>query len=236
MAKDGELKMGKNITFEIDGISGQGYLALPEVASGPAVIVIQEWWGLVGHITDVVDRLAAAGFVAFAPDLYHGQAASEPDTAKKLMMELQLDLAGKEMTTAAKYLLSLPETSTAHVGAVGFCMGGSLAIWSATLSDEISAAVAFYPGASWERHAPVWKNFAGKAALFHCAEGDGTSAAPGIQEALSEISAAGGSATAYDYEGTKHAFFNDDRPEVYSELAAALSWERTLEFFFQTLH
>jgi len=212
-----------------------GYLALPESGNGPAVIVIQEWWGLVGHITDVVDRFAAAGFVAFAPDLYHGQAASEPDTAKKLMMELQLDLAGQELTAAAQYLLSLPETTSTHVGVVGFCMGGSLAIWSATLTPTITAAVAFYPGSSWQRHAPAWQNFAGKSALIHCAEGDGTSAAPGIQEALHEIASAGGTATAYDYEGTQHAFFNNDRPEVYSELAAALAWERTLEFFFQAL-
>jgi len=212
-----------------------GYLALPESGSGPAVIVIQEWWGLVGHITDVVDRFAAAGFVAFAPDLYHGQAAKEPDTAKKLMMELELDQAGRELTQAADFLLTLPETSSSHVGVVGFCMGGSLAIWSATLSPHITSAVAFYPGASWERHAPVWANFAGKSALIHCAESDGTSAAPGIQEALTAIDSAGGSATAFDYPGTQHAFFNDDRPEVYSELAAALAWERTLEFFFQSL-
>lgn len=227
--------MGKHITFENNGVAGQGYLSLPESGSGPAVIVIQEWWGLVGHITDVVDRFAAAGFVAFAPDLYHGQAASEPDTAKKLMMELKLDLAGKEMTAAASHLLALPETTTSHVGVVGFCMGGSLAIWSATLSEKIGAAVAFYPGSSWERHAPEWKNFSGKAALIHCAEGDGTSSAPGIQEALREIKAAGGVVTAYDYPGTQHAFFNDERPEVYSELAAALAWERTLDFFFNNV-
>ena len=227
--------MGKNLTYTHAGTSGEGYLALPDSKSGPAVIVIQEWWGLVGHITDVVDRFAAAGFVAFAPDLYHGQAASEPDTAMKLLMELNLDLAGQEITNAANYLLSLPETSTEHVGAVGFCMGGSLAIWSGTLSPEISATVGFYPGASWERHAPKWENFQGKSAIIHCAEGDGTSSAPGIQEALSGISNAGGVVTTFDYSGTQHAFFNDDRPEVYEPIAAALAWERTLEFFFKSL-
>ncbi len=227
--------MGKHLTYLHDGVTGEGYLALPESGSGPAVIVIQEWWGLVGHITDVADRFAAAGFVAFAPDLYHGQAASEPDTAMKLMMELQLDLAGREISNAANYLLSLPETATDHVGVIGFCMGGSLAIWSGTLTPQISATVGFYPGASWERHAPAWENYQGKATIIHCAEGDGTSSAPGIQEALTEITAAGGVATAFDYAGTNHAFFNDDRPEVFEPLAAALAWERTLEFFFKTL-
>jgi carboxymethylenebutenolidase len=151
------------------------------------------------------------------------------------MMELKLDLAGTEISNAANYLLSLPQTSTSSVGVVGFCMGGSLAIWSGTLSEKITATVGFYPGASWERHAPQWSNFAGKHAMIHCAEGDGTSAAPGIQEAITEINAAGGSAVAFDYAGTQHAFFNNDRPEVYEPVAASLAWERTLEFFFNNL-
>lgn len=227
--------MGEKISYQNDGVTGQGYLALPENGKGPAVIVIQEWWGLVGHITDIVDRFAAAGFVAFAPDLYHGQAASEPDMAKKLMMELKLDLAGDEIVNASTYLLSLPQTSSLTVGVVGFCMGGSLAIWSGTLSEKIIATVGFYPGSSWERHGPNWRNYAGKRAMIHCAEGDGTSNAPGIQEALREITSAGGSAIAFDYVGTQHAFFNDDRPEVFEPNAAALSWDRTVEFFLSTV-
>ena len=227
--------MGEKISYGHNGVTGQGYLALPDSAKGPAVIVIQEWWGLVGHITDIVDRFAAAGFIAFAPDLYHGQAATEPDVAKKLMLELKLDLAGDEISNAATYLLSLPQTSSNSVGVVGFCMGGSLAIWSGTLSEKITTAVGFYPGSSWERHAPHWRNYADKKAMIHCAEGDGTSSAPGIQEALREITSAGGSAVAFDYAGTQHAFFNDDRPEVFEPNAAALSWIRTVDFFLSNV-
>ena len=227
--------MGEMISYNQNGTAGVGYLAVPEQGQGPAVIVIQEWWGLVGHITDIVDRFASAGFVAFAPDLYHGQAASEPDTAKKLMMELKLDLAGEEISNAAAYLLTLAQTNSTSVGVVGFCMGGSLAIWSGTLSEKITATVGFYPGSSWERHAPYWKNYKGKQAMIHCAEGDGTSSAPGIQEALREINNAGGTAVAYDYPGTQHAFFNDDRPEVYEPISAALSWQRTVEYFLDNL-
>jgi carboxymethylenebutenolidase len=109
-------------------------------------------------------------------------------------------------------------------------MGGTLAIWSATISENISAAVGFYPGGSWERTNPDWSNYAGKAAIIHAAESDGTSQAPGIQEALHEIATAGGSAQAYDYVGTKHAFFNDGRSEVYDAQAAGLAWTRTLDF------
>jgi carboxymethylenebutenolidase len=228
--------MGSLITFDVNGQSGQGYLSLPKSGSGQAIIVIQEWWGLVGHIKDVVDRLADAGFVAFAPDLYHGQAAAEPDTAKKLMMELELDGAGREMTGAAQYLLTLPETTSTSVGAVGFCMGGSLAIWSATLTPEISTAVAFYPGASWERHAPQWSQYKGKHAMIHCAESDGTSTAPGIQEAKVNIESAGGEIAIFDYPGTKHAFFNSDRPEVFDEKAPEIAWSRTLVYLKGSLH
>jgi carboxymethylenebutenolidase len=114
-------------------------------------------------------------------------------------------------------------------------MGGSLAIWSGTLSEKITATVGFYPGSSWERHAPDWKNYKGKHAMIHCAEGDGTSSAPGIQEALREINSAGGTAVAYDYPGTQHAFFNDDRPEIYEPISAALSWQRTVDYFLDNL-
>ena len=228
----GELISYQSRNLEASGDSqGSGYLALPESGSGPAVIVIQEWWGLVPHIKSVADRFAQAGFVALAPDLYRGQIAAEPDTAKKLLMELELVQAGSDISSAASYLLAHPAVTSHSVGTVGFCMGGSLSIWSATLCEEITAAVAYYPGASWERHAPEWRNFAGKSALIHCAEGDGTSAAPGIQEAVREITSAGGSIDTYDYAGTAHAFFNDDRPEVYAAQAAELSWKRTLEFF-----
>ena len=78
--------MGMHLTYTHDGVTGEGYLALPATESGPAVIIIQEWWGLVGHITDVVDRFAAAGFVAFAPDLYHGQAGSSGEPKFKQLV------------------------------------------------------------------------------------------------------------------------------------------------------
>ena len=79
--------------------------------------------------------------------------------------------------------------------------------------------------------APKWESYAGKFAMIHCAESDGTSSAPGIQEAVAAITAAHGSVETFDYPGTKHAFFNDDRPEVYDREAAEITWERTVEFF-----
>jgi carboxymethylenebutenolidase len=222
--------MGEMVTYPSNGGTSEGYLARSTHGEGPAVVVIQEWWGLVPHIMSLADRFAAAGFTALAPDLYHGLKTSEPDEAGKLLMGLAMDQAAKDIAGAAAYLADRPEV-TGKVGTVGFCSGGSLALWSGTLSDQIVATVGFYPPMPWERMGPKWSNYAGKAALIHCSEGDGTSAAPGIQAAAQAIKDAGGEISVHDYPGTHHAFFNDDRPEVYDAGAAASAWARTLEFF-----
>jgi carboxymethylenebutenolidase len=226
--------MGEMVTYRSNGGTSEGYLAQPSSGSGPAVIVIQEWWGLVPHITSLVDRCAAAGFVALAPDLYHGVHTTEPDEAGKLMMGLAMDQAAKDMAGAAAYLADRSDV-TGRIGTVGFCMGGSLALWSGTLSEHIVATVGFYPAVPWERMNPQWSNYAGKAALIHCSEGDGTSAAPGIQQAKAAIEAAGGECQLYDYPGTEHAFFNDERPEVHHPAAAETAWERSLAFLASRL-
>jgi carboxymethylenebutenolidase len=223
--------MGDMVSFASNGGTSEGYLATPGNPNGSAVIVIQEWWGLVGHIRDVADRFADQGYLTLAPDLYHGVQTTEPDEAGKLMMGLAMDQAAKDMAGAAAYLAGRDEVTTSKVGTVGFCMGGSLALWSATLSDHIVVTAGFYPAVPWERMSPVWSNYAGKAAIIHCSEGDGTSAAPGIQQAKEGIESAGGEAVLYDYPGTHHAFFNDDRPEVYDGTASENAWERTLAFF-----
>jgi carboxymethylenebutenolidase len=229
--------MGDKVSYQSNGGTSQAYLALPGRPASepePAVIVIQEWWGLVGHITSVADRLAAAGFLALAPDLYHGHVAREPDEAVKLMMGLAMDQAAKDIAGAAAYLAGRPQC-TGAVGAVGFCMGGSLALWSGTISDLISATVGYYPGIPWERMQPSWQNYSGKSALIHTDEDEGGGGAEGIQQAVQLISDAGGEATVYDYAGTGHAFFNDERPEVYNASAATLSWDRTLTFLHEKL-
>ena len=223
--------MGEMVTYRSNGGTSEGYLALPPKGqTGPAVIVVQEWWGLVPHITTLADRFADAGFVALAPDLYRGKSTMEPDEAGKLIMGLAMDQAARDIAGAADYLVKRPEV-TGKIGCVGFCAGGSLALWSATLSEQIVATVGFYPFLPWERMRPEWSDYAGKAAVIHCSEGDGTSAAEGVQTARQAIEAAGGECRLYDYPGTQHAFFNDDRPEAYDRLAAASAWARTLELF-----
>jgi carboxymethylenebutenolidase len=226
--------MGEPVRFPSNGQHSEGYLAVPAAGTGPGVIVIQEWWGLVPHSNALADRFADAGFVALAPDLFHGLHATEPDEAGKLLMGMAMDRAAQDIAGAASYLAGRPEV-TGRIGCVGFCMGGSLALWSATLSADIVTTVGFYPAVPWQRLAPEWTNYAGKQAVIHCAESDGFATAPGIREAVSAIEAAGGAVRTHDYPGTHHAFFNDDRPEVYDRYAAATSWARTLEVLRATL-
>ncbi|WP_020520311.1 dienelactone hydrolase family protein [Catelliglobosispora koreensis] len=227
--------MGELVSFASNGGTSEGYLAIPETGSGPAVIVIQEWWGLVPHIKSLADRFAAAGFVALAPDLYHGVQTTEPDHAGKLMMGLAMDQAAKDIAGAADYLADRAEVTSEKIGVAGFCMGGSLALWSATLSPRITTAVGFYPAIPWERMPMAWSNYDGKVALIHCSEEDGTSQALGVQTAVRSITEAGGKVTTHDYPGTHHAFLNDDRPEVYDAAASASAWARTIEVFRSTL-
>jgi carboxymethylenebutenolidase len=222
------------VTFASNGGTAEGYLA-EAAGGGPGVIVVQEWWGLVGHVKDVAERFAAAGFTALAPDFFHGAKTDEPDEAMRLMMGLAMDQAAKDVAGAAAYLSGLESVTTPVLGVVGFCMGGSLALWSATVAENIQAAVCFYPAVPWERMNPTWPNYDGKAALIHCSEEDGTSAAEGIRTAVQAIEEAGGTVEVFDYPGTDHAFFNDDRPEVHDAQASGLAWDRTVAFLHERL-
>ena len=222
--------MGEMVTFPSNGKTAQGYLAVPESGSGPGVIVIQEWWGLVDHIKDVADRFAEAGFIALAPDLYDGETTDEPDDAAKKMMAMELDRAARDMGGAIDYLVGHDAVSGEGVGVVGFCMGGGLTLWLATMRPEISAAVPFYGALPWEEVQPDFTTTRA-AFLGHYAEDDDWAtmeSARGIEATLRGL---GREATFHIYPGTGHAFFNDARPEAYAAEAARLAWDRTVAFF-----
>src|SRR2546430_16414566 len=94
--------MGEMVRYPSNGAASEGYLARPADGGGPGVIVIQEWWGLVPHIQAIADRFAHEGFVALAPDLYHGAHTTEPDEAVKLLMGLAMDQAAKDIGGAGR--------------------------------------------------------------------------------------------------------------------------------------
>jgi carboxymethylenebutenolidase len=219
------------IEFPVNGRSTAGYLAVPESGPGPGVIVIQEWWGLVDHIKEVADRFAAAGFVALAPDLYHGESTTKPDDAGRMMMALEIGGAGKDLAAAADYLLGLKAVQPKKVAALGFCMGGQLALYAATSHDQIAAAVDFYgihPNVS-----PDFSRLRGPV-LAHFGNTDGFVSVDSARELVASIEKAGGTIDAHFYEAG-HAFFNDARPEAYVADAAQRAWTRTVEFLHQHL-
>ncbi len=219
-----------NVTIKIRGEQVPAFLAVPASGSGPAVIVIQEWWGLVPHIQDVVQRFADEGFVAMAVDHYRGVRTTEPDEAQKLMLGLSVEQVAIDLAAAADDLLSRPEVTGDSVSVVGFCMGGGLALLAPTISDAINGSVAFYPAMPWPHFAPNWTEYSGKRALVHLAEHDDPTTAPAVAALAERIAAAGGTIEVIDYPGGVHAFFNDDRPEVFQADNARLAWMRTLEF------
>jgi len=221
--------MGEMIEFPSNGAVGEGYLATPASGGGPGVVVIQEWWGLVDHIKDVCDRFAGEGFVALAPDLYHGVKVAEPDEAGKEMMALHLDRAALDMRGAVNAVRDRGNGS--GVGVVGFCMGGGLALVLASQYPEaVKAVVPFYGALPWPDLAPDYSAVKG-AVLGHYAANDDW-ANPEVARQLEQALRDGGNddVTIHIYEGAEHAFFNDTRPEVYHAEAAGLAWDRTIEF------
>jgi carboxymethylenebutenolidase len=223
---------GQMIEFRSNGGTARGYLSTPESGAGPGVVVIQEWWGLVPHIKDVADRFAREGFVALAPDLYHGDVARSPDEAGKLMMALNIEQAEKDLRGAVKYLLAHEAAAGERVGTVGFCVGGVLSLYAASKNERVGACVVFYG-----IHPKVEPDFENLRApvLGLYAEKD-SSVPPEAVRALEEkINAHGKSIETHIYPGTDHAFFNDTRPEVYDADAAADAWRRTTDFLRQHL-
>lgn len=221
------------IEFPSNGATGQGYLALPPSGSGPGVVVIQEWWGLVPHIKDVADRFAAAGFVALAPDLYHGRTASEPDEAGKEMMALRMDQASKDMSGAVDEVVR--RSSGSGVGVIGFCMGGGLALVLATKRpDAVKAVVPCYGLIPWPDAQPDYAAMTASV-LGHYGDQDEFFTPQGAQELGEQLRGLGKEVEIVIHPGAQHAFFNDTRPEVYDAEAARLVWESSVDFFRRTL-
>ena len=223
--------MGEHVSFKANGHTTPAYLARPR-KPGPGIVVIQEWWGLVPHIEHIADRFAQAGFVALAPDLYHGEKAASPDRAGKLMMALRIDEAAKDLAGAIDHLAQQADVTNKKVGTIGFCMGGALSLFAACKNPEVGACAVFYGGhpnvkpdlASLQ--APVLGVYAGK---------DGFVTPESVKELDRQLTALGKRHEFHTYPEADHAFFNDERPEVYDGGAAADAWSKTLAFFRREL-
>jgi carboxymethylenebutenolidase len=223
--------MGERMVYKANGHTTPAYLARPR-QPGPPIVVIQEWWGLVPHIEHIADRFAAEGFVALAPDLYHGEKATSPDQAGKLMMALRIDEAAIDLAGAIDHLARQPDLTGRKVGTIGFCMGGALSLYAACRNPEVGACAVFYGGHPNVKpdleslQAPVLGIFAGK---------DSFVTPETVKELDHQLTLLGKRHEFHAYADADHAFFNDERPEVYDAGAAADAWSRTIEFFRREL-
>jgi carboxymethylenebutenolidase len=199
-----------------------GYMA----GKGPAVVVIQEWWGLVPHIEDVVDRFAKEGFLAIAPDLYHGNTAKSPDEAQRMLMELDIERAEREIAAAGESLLSRPECTSKKYGVIGFCMGGALAQYVASKEPKAGAAVSFYGG--FKKVVIDWNGLSAPILLIYGEDDKGVPAEQG-RELEKKLKQLGKNVEVKTYPGANHAFFNDTGRN-YKPDAAADAWRRAVAF------
>ena len=222
---------GEMVSFKSNGGTANGYLSLPASGKGPGVIVLQEWWGLVPHIKDVCDHFAAEGYVALAPDLYHGESTQSPDEAGKLMMALRIDETEKDLRGAIAYLLNHEAASGAKVGTVGFCMGGALSLYAASKNPQVGACVVFYG-----IHPNVKPDLANLQApvLGIYAELDAYVPPETVHELEAQLKEHGKSVEMHIYPSVDHGFFNDSR-EVFNEAAAKDAWSRVIAFFREHL-
>lgn len=219
------------ITFQADGKSVSGYLAIPAKGAGPGVLVLHAWWGLNDFFKTLCDQLARAGFVALAPDLYDGAVGTTIEEAKQLIEKLDYQAATKVALGATDYLRQLPAVRGAGVGVIGFSMGAAYALLLSGLKpEEVKAVVIFYG-----TEGGIADFAAARAAyLGHFAETDEWEPLEGVRQMEADMRAAGREATFHIYPGVRHWFVETNRPEYQPE-AAQSAWGRTFDFLHQRL-
>jgi carboxymethylenebutenolidase len=224
-----DLAPRQNVKFDRDGTTISGYLQLPPSGRGPGLIVIQEWWGLDDHMVSIVDRFAAEGFVALAPDLYGGRVTHGVEEAGQILGSLSVEDAAAKLAGAVDYLLGQEAVTSEKVGAVGFCMGGGFVLLLASeRPDAVGAVVPFYgvgpavPNTYEKIQAPV---------QGHYGEQDQMYPVDQARAQEEQIRQEAGVEVQYFYYPAGHAFANDDNHlGTYDADSAGLAWQRTVDF------
>jgi carboxymethylenebutenolidase len=229
--------MAEIVEFKSNGSTAAGYLVKPPSGSGPGVLVIQEWWGLDSGIKEMAERLGKAGFVALAPDLYHGQLAAhdEMDKAGHLMQTMPPDRAGRDMSGAVDYLASHKAVTSTGIGVVGFCMGGMLSfIIAANRPDKVKAVVPFY-GFPQGPSEPDWSKLTATIS-GHMADNDNHFPAPAAQALEAKLRGMGKKVTLTVHPGTGHAFMGPHNAlGTLDEKLAAQIWPEAVSFLKDNL-
>jgi len=218
------------VKFKSGADQGSGLLVTPAAKGpSPAVIVIQEWWGLNDWVKDQARALAKEGYVALAVDLYRGKLATKQEDAHQYMMGLPDERAMSDLKDAFAFLAGRADVRKDRIGSIGWCMGGKYSLKLAVAEPKLAAAVVYYGAPPTQAadiaaiKAPILGNFGG------ADEGPSPDQVKAFEAALK---AAGKSADIKIYEGAGHAFANVNNPwGGYREPAAKDAWARTTAFF-----
>jgi carboxymethylenebutenolidase len=224
-----------NVQFKSAAGEAQGYLALPASDTGkhPAIIVIQEWWGLNDWVREQADRFAKEGYVALAVDLYRGKSTTSADEAHELMRGLPEDRAMADLKGGFHYLASRRDVDPKRIGVIGWCMGGGYSLMLAASEPRLSAAVVNYGHLMTDAKTihgikvPLLGNFG--------AEDRGIPAAD-VKSFEATLHKEGKKADFKVYDGAGHAFMNPNNKGGYVAAAAADAWQRIDRFFAEHLH
>lgn len=218
-----------DIQIQVNDQPVKAYFAVPASGKGPGVLVLHAWWGLNPFFKQLCDRLAEQGFVALAPDLYHGPSANTIDEAKALIESADWQQVDDTVMAAKDFLLAHPANSAEKIGVMGFSMGAYWTLVAATrVPAQFAAAVVFYGVGEGD-----WGKMQAKF-LGHFSDVDEWEPLDGIEAMQKDMLAAGANATFHIYPGLPHWFFESDRPE-YNPAAAQLAWERTVSFLQDNL-
>jgi carboxymethylenebutenolidase len=229
--------MAETISFPSNGSEASGYLVRPDGGSGPGVLVIQEWWGLDSGIKEMASRLGTAGFVALAPDLYHGELAAhdEMDKAGALMNAMPPDRAARDMSGAIDCLAGLDGVTGSGIGVVGFCMGGMLSFLIAAARPDKVVAVAPFYGFPPPEMEPNWSNLTATI-RGHMAEHDDFFTPEGAKALEAKLQGMGKDVSLTIHPGTGHAFMAPHNAlGTLNEEVASVIWPQVVEFLHDKL-
>lgn len=219
------------VEFSTSGDTASGYLAIPDQPNGKALIVVQEWWGLMGEIKGIADRYAQAGYFALVPDLFRGETTDQPDEAQQKLMAMNVERAERDLVGAVDYVAE--RAGASEVGSTGYCIGGALCLFAAALNPKVAASSSFYY--VFPHGKPDWSKIEGPV-LMHFATEDDFIPVADAEALVAELETAGVDVVAEFYEGAGHAFCNTaNRLGTYNEQYAELAFERNLEFFEKNL-
>ncbi len=221
----------QNVSFPSGDGEAHGYLQLPPSGRGPALVVVQEWWGLTDHIADLVRRFASEGFVALAPDLYGGRTTHDPEEARRLLRKLPVERAARDLAGAVDLLLGSDAVTSPAVGVVGFCMGGGFALaLAAQQGERVAAVVPFYglPPADTD-YGDLRAHVQG-----HYAEKDRSIKRNDVTAMVAKVRRQADIDAQIFWYPAGHAFLNDQRPR-YDADSARLAWSRAIDFLRRSL-